>query len=132
MRAIYSLLFVLFAIHLSGCSVTKGIKPSELATTQFLQKMQAHNYPAAYQLLSSKCKAITTAQAMSSYWVMLEKNEGKAQSWKQQGMNFYTGTGGSNVQLTYSIQCAKGTGGIQFVVVPENDKWLIQGFNVRW
>ena len=122
-------LLILLAAQLSGCSASKGIQPSQATSNQFLTQMKARQFSAAYGLLSSKCKAVTTAQQMQNYWDLVEKNRGKVQSWSQQGVNVYAGTGGSSVTLTYGLQCAKGASGVRFVCVDENGKWLIQGFN---
>jgi len=123
------LLLILFAVQLSGCSASKGVQPSQVTCNQFLQKMQAHQFSAAYGLLSSKCKTVTTQQQMQNYWDLVEKNRGKVQSWTQQGFQVYSGTGGSSVNLGYALKCANGNSGVTFSCVEENGKWLIQGFN---
>lgn len=121
-------LFAIAATQLSGCGATAGIKPSQATGAQFLQQLQAHQYKSAYGLLSSGCKALTTAQQMQNYWELVEKNRGKVQSWSQQGVQFYAGTGGSNVKLGYALKCARGSSSVTLTCVPEKEKWLIQGF----
>lgn len=116
-------------LQLAGCGATAGIKPSQATCNQFLQKMQTHQFKVAYTLLSTPCKAVTTQQQMENYWELVEKNRGQVQSWTQQGVQFYSGTGGSSVQLNYALKCANGNSGVMFKCVPENNKWLIQGFN---
>lgn len=120
----------LIAASLSGCSASKGIKPSQATSTQFLQKMQAHQFASAYGLLSTPCQAATTQQQMRDYRELVEKNRGKVQSWTQQGVNIYAGSGGSSVTLSYGLRCAKGDSSVRFVCVEENDKWRIQAFNL--
>ncbi len=122
-------LLILLAAQLSGCSASAGLAPSKVTCNGFLQKMKAGQASAAYSLLSSPCKAVTTPQQMQNYWDLVEKNRGKVQSWTQQGFNVYSGTGGSSVQLGYALQCAKGTSAVRFSCVEENNQWLIQGFN---
>ena len=119
----------LTATQFCGCGATAGIAPSQTSCTQFLQKMKAHQTAAAYGLLSSKCKAMTSQQQMQNYWDLVEKNRGKVQSWKQQSFQVYSGTGGSSVNLGYALKCAKGSSGVTFSCVEENQKWVVQGFN---
>lgn len=121
-------LFALAATNLAGCGATAGIKPSQATGAKFLQQLQAHQYKSAYGLLSPGCKAVTTVQQMQNYWELIEKNRGKVQSWSQQGVQFYTGTGGSNVKLSYALKCANGSSGVTLTCVPEKEKWLVQGF----
>jgi hypothetical protein len=128
-KSVAASLLVLLATQLSGCNASAGIKPSQATCNQFLTQMQAHQFGAAYGLLSSKCKAVTTAQQMQNYWDLVNKNRGKVQSWTQQGFQVYSGTGGSSVQLGYALKCANGSSGVNFTCVDENGKWLIQGFN---
>lgn len=122
-------LLILLAAQLSGCSASAGIKPSQATCNQFLQQMQARQFGTAYGLLSSKCKAVTTAQQIQNYWDLVEKNRGKVQSWTQQGFRANASTSGSSVQLGYALKCANGSSGVNFTCIEENNKWLIQGFN---
>jgi hypothetical protein len=122
-------LLVLLAAQLSGCSASGGIQPSQATCNQFLTQMQAHQFGAAYNSLSSKCKAVTNAQQIQNLWELVEKNKGKIQSWTQQGYRVNAGTSGSSVQLGYALKCAKSSSGATFSCVEENNKWLIQGFN---
>lgn len=124
-------LLVLLSAQLSGCDIlTAGVQPSQVTSNQFLTQMKAHKFSAAYTLLSPTCKAGTTVQQMQNYWDLVEKNRGKVQSWTQQGIRVNTSPSGDrSINLTYALQCAKGTSGAQFICVDENGKWLIQGFN---
>lgn len=128
-----ALLLVFFATHLSGCKAAAGMQPSQATSTQFLTQLKAGQPAAAYALLTAPCKAATTQPQMQSYWDLIEKNDGKVQSWTQQFVSVNSGFGsmGSNVQLTYQLKCAKGNAGITFVCVEENNKWLIQSFNFQ-
>jgi hypothetical protein len=121
-------LCVLLMAQLSGCSMSQGTQPSQTTTNQFLQQMQGHQLNAAYRLLSTPCKAATTAQQLKNYWDLVEKNRGKVQRWSQQGVQVFAGTGGSSVTLTYGLQCAKGVSSARFTCVDEGGKWLIQNF----
>jgi hypothetical protein len=67
---------------------------------------------------------------MQSFWDLLERKRGKVQSWTKQSAQYYTGNGGSSVQVAYKLRCVRGTAVMSFNCVPENDKWLIQGFNL--
>ncbi|MBW3637497.1 MAG: DUF3887 domain-containing protein [Armatimonadetes bacterium] len=125
-------LCVLLVVQLSGCNSATGIKPSQATTSQFLQEMQGQQFSGAYSLLSSKFKSTITQQQLKDHWESVEKSKGKLQSWSQQGFQTYSGTGGSSVKLSYALQCAKGAAGITFSCVEENNKWLIQGFNINF
>ena len=123
------LFLVFLTIQLAGCSASKGIQPSQVTCSQFLLQMKTHQFSSAYNLLSANCKTLTDVKQTQGYWDLVEKNKGEIQSWSQQGVNFYAGTGGSSVTITYGLQCAKGTSSARFTCVEENGKWLIQGFN---
>jgi hypothetical protein len=130
-RKIFALaVFLTLAVHLCGCNPTQGLKPSQTTANQFLQQMQARQFSQAHQLLSTKAKAVTTQQQLQDLWDFMEKSKGPIKSWTLAGAHFYTGTGGSNVQLGYKLQCERGSGGVKFLVVPENENWLIQSFNL--
>lgn len=116
------------ATQLAGCNATAGIKPSQATCTQYLTSMQAHQYGNAYKLLTSSCKATATQQQMQNYWELVEKNRGPVKSWSQQGVRFFSGTGGSSVTLGYGLQCANGSSAVTFTCVQENQQWLIQSF----
>lgn len=121
-------LVVAVAVQLAGCGATAGMRPSQVATNQFMQQMKAGKPNVAYGLLSAPCKAATSQQQMQNYWDLVVKNRGEVQSWTQQGVQLYSGTGGSSVNLGYSLQCANGTSAARFGCVQENDKWVINNF----
>ncbi len=124
-----TLTLLLLVTQLSGCSASSGIKPSQATCGQFLQKMQSQQFGASYALLTSKAKAATSLKQMQNYWILIEKNDGKVLNWSQNGVQLYSGTDGSSVQLNYDLKCANGAANVQFLCVEEHGSWLIQGFN---
>jgi len=126
-----SLVLLTAGCWLARCGATAGIGPSQLTCTQFLKDLQAGHKPKAYSLLTAACRATVTPQQLSNYWDLVEKNRGKVQSWSQQGVSFYSGTGGSTVQLGYRLQCASGQSAVGITCVPESGQWRIQAFQFQ-
>ena len=130
-RHYIALISIVFTVQISGCSAVAGVKPSQVTCNKFLKQMQGHKYKAAYGLLSTKCKSLTTTQGLQDYWELLEKNKGKVQSWTQQGGHVQSDPRSSYVQLGYTLKCAKVSTGGNFTCVSENNKWLIHGFTFK-
>lgn len=128
-RAACGLFSILLLLHLGGCSATNGIQPSQAMCVQFLQKMQGHQFTAAYKLLNKDCKAVTTQQQMQNYWDLVEKNRGPVQSIVFQNFSIFASTGGSHITNNYGLVCKNGRSAVTFTCVEENGAWLIQGFN---
>jgi len=74
---------------------------------------------------------VTPPQQLQAAWSFIENSKGPVKSWTKLNAETYFGADGSSVQLAYQLQCERGTGVARFIVVQENDNWLIQSFNVN-
>jgi hypothetical protein len=115
----------------AGCSAIAGIKPSQETAEKFLTHMQAGDGTAAYQCCSASCKAVATQKDIQGLWDAIEEGRGKVKDWTCEATHFTAGTAGSSVALTYRLNCDQGECIVRFVLVPEAERWLVQGLNYQ-
>jgi len=115
----------------AGCGAFAGVKPSQDTAEKFLTHLQAGDGAAAYQLCSASCKAVANEKDIQGLCDAIEEGRGKIKDWKSEGTHATAGTGGSSVSLAYRLNCEHGQCIVRFVLVPEGERWLVQGFNYQ-
>jgi|GEM_PF-3601024 len=91
--------------------------------------MKAGQLDAAYNLLSSRCKASTTKEQLRDYWELEEKNKGNLKGWLFHGFRIHYNFSYTSINFTYTLRYANGYSTIRIGCEEENGKWLILGID---
>jgi hypothetical protein len=125
------LLIVLMAagIYSAVRTVSTAASPADKSARQFLQLVNDNNLDHAYGQISSRWQAASSRSDFGDIAGLWRKQLGNIQSVNQTGINFYSGTGGAYITLTYQVHGTRKTAQVTMIMVEENGGWHPQSVN---
>ena len=115
----------------AGCQAIAGLEPAKKTAESFLAEMQAGHDAEAFALCSAACKQVTSQDDLHKLWQTIVDARGQVNSWSGMGTSWYSGTGGTQITLSYKLSCERGDCAVRLVVVPEGEAWRIQSFRYQ-
>jgi hypothetical protein len=119
---------VLLPLILAGCGFGNHYKQAKPVAEQFLNQMQAHQFSAAYKLVSPKSQAAFGLQSWQTAWQTIEQKKGAVQSWKLGSLQVSK----NYADFHYQLQCANGVATYSIRVVQVSNQWRIGGVKYKY